>query len=156
MSKELAFTIACLIAIAGLCAISFHAGADFQKSADAKAAAKQAQRQNEADAKAAADAQSHSTAIDKGLISDASKTDTAVTGAKSHLHALKPPVVAPVPQCGPNAYVIKVEGATPDDIYRAYALGRNSVFKTADSGQASSVHSVNSDAVVSASAAQSQ
>lgn len=156
MTKEIAILIACFVAIAGLCAVSFHAGADYQKSDDAKAAAKQAQRQNEADAAAAADAQSFSTDIDKGLVTDARKTDTAVTGAKSRLHALKPPVVTPAPQCGPSAYVIQVEGATPDDVWAAYVDGRNSVFQAADSSQASSVHSVNSDAVMPASTAQSE
>lgn len=157
MTKELAILIACLITVTGLCAVSFHAGADFQKSADAKAAAEQTARQNVADAKAIEDARDISTEIDKGLVSDARKTDTAVTGAKAHIHALKPPVVVPAPQCGPSAYVISVEGASPDDVWSAYARGRNSVLtQAAPDRSPSGVHSINSDAVVSASAAQSE
>lgn len=156
MTKELAIILAFLAVLTGLCAVSFYAGADHQKAVFARETAKQAQRQNKADAQASAGARSLSTDIDKGLTSDARKTDTAVTGAKSRLHALKPPVAIPAPQCGPSAYVISVEGASPDDVWRAYVNGRNGVLQATDSGQASAVHSINSDAVVSASAAQSE
>lgn len=156
MTKELAIILALLSVIAGLCAASFYAGADHQRTEYAEASAKQSAAQARADAKASDDAKSFTTDIDKGLASDAHKTDKAVTGAKARLHDLKPPVAIPAPQCGPNAYVIKVEGATPDDVWSAYVDGRNSVFKAPDSGEASGVHSVNSDAIVSASAAQSE
>lgn len=103
----------------------------------AREIAAQAERQARADAQAVETAHALSNDIDKGLVTDARKTDTAVTGAKSRLHALKPPVVAPAPQCGPSAYVIQVEGASPDDVWRAYTTGRNSVFAEALSREAS-------------------
>lgn len=156
MNKSLIIATACLIGAAGIWGMGFMSGASFEQDRAIKAAAKQADRQARADAQAVEDARDKSNEIDQGLVTDARKTDTAVTGAKARLHALKPPVVAPAPQCGPSAYVISVEGASPDDVWRAYVDGRNSVFQAASSGSASSVHSVNSDAIVSSSAAQSE
>lgn len=156
MNKSLIIATACLIGAAGIWGMGFMSGASYEQDRAIKAAAKEADRQARADAQAVEGARDISNEIDQGLISDAHKTDTAVTGAKSRLHALKPPVVAPAPQCGPSAYVISVEGASPDDVWRAYVYGRNGVLQATDSGQASAVHSINSDAVVSASAAQSE
>ena len=157
MTKELAIILAFLAVIAGLCSISFYAGADHQKTVFAREATKQAKRQAAADAKASADARDISSEIDKGLISDAHKTDTAVSGAKARIHALKPPVAVPAPQCGPTAYVIQVEGAAPDDLWRAYVDGRNGVLtETAPDSSSSGVHPADSATDVSPPPAQSE
>jgi len=116
-------------------AIAFMCGLTVHSLQDRAAQAKQEAAQAAAYASAVTDAVDISDQLEKGLITDGQKVDTAVTDAKAGWHAVKKPVVEPAPQCGPSAYVIKVEGATPDDLWRAYSAGRNGVlFPQGDAG----------------------
>jgi|GEM_PF-5945518 len=138
-----------LIIVATLGA-GFFGGALWEKSrhqaTDLKAAAAAANETAHQTIKNATAAQ----AEEGKLIAHAQDTSAAVATAKQRIDALpKPPVATCVPDLAGKGYVI-INAPDPDEYWRAFADGYNSVLDRAAAGESAAVHPLDGAEIVPA------